>query len=201
MPFLPFLPREEEALRQLVCPAPPAAPELMSRPPPDAPVAADGHTLGPAVSCRSVFGATTTLRGEMKVPGKPAMTWDLWTKPAPRRVAVTEGLLCRQLLWRQTGSFAHNAPDGPGLSGLWRPGRALCGTRDLARGHILFLTVQCWAWCHQRRWASPPGEQSSACRVVFQERTPWGRARPALSLHHIMCARKPGVPVFLIIWI
>ena len=50
----------------------------MSRPPPDVPVAADGHTLGPAVSCRSVLGATNVLRGEMNVAGKPAVTWDVW---------------------------------------------------------------------------------------------------------------------------
>lgn len=41
-------------------------------------MAADGHALGPAVSCRSVFGATNVLRGEKKVAGEPAVTWDVW---------------------------------------------------------------------------------------------------------------------------
>lgn len=100
------------------------------------------------------------------------------------------------MVWRQTGSFAHNAPNSPGLSRLWPPGGACFGTMDLTLGTLTFLEgLQCFRMVfHKRRLAcpsqSPPSQGAvfHCAKLVFQELPLWGGAAgPALSLHHIMC--------------
>lgn len=114
-------------------------------------------------------------------------------------------------MWHQTGSFAHNAPNSPGLSRP-RPPEGVCfGTMELDFGDTSFS----WrspvhlGWFPEEALGLPcpvsalSGSSFPSMNFVFQELPLWGGATgPALSQqsHHVD-ARKPRIQVFLMIWV
>ena len=103
------------------------------------------HDLGPQLLAKRVFlGQEKALRGEMQVAGKPAVTWGHvdFGNQLLRGTLTTEGRTDFSSEIRgvaPTGSFAHNAPNSPGLSRPWQPGGACFGTMDLTLGTLPFL--------------------------------------------------------------
>lgn len=115
-------------------------------------------------------------------------------------------------MWRQTGSFAHNAPNSPGLLRPWRSKGVCFGTMELEFGDSpFFMEVSNALGWFSRRGARPtPSKSPLSQGAVFHHAEfclpgaapmGWGHW-PALSLnsHHVY-ARKPGIQVFLMIWV
>lgn len=123
----------------------------------------------------------------MKVAGKPAQvaTRGFWIS-APIRIAYHRKDLSSEIVvWRQTGSFAHNAPNSPGLS---RPGRlkeSALVLWNLSLGTLPFLGgLQCiWGGFQKRRSAcpsqSPPsGSSLPSCWILSSRSCPHGAGPP-----------------------
>ena len=131
----------------------------------------------------------------------------LWVSGPMTNAYITGSTFLQLVVWHQTGSFAHNTPNSPGLSRPRLPEGVCFGTV----GHFCFLEVSnALGWFSRRgAWPAPPSlcplrEQSSiVLKFVFQELPLWGGAagQPCLStITAYVYVRKPGIQVFLI-WV
>lgn len=116
------------------------------------------------------------------------------------------------VVWRQTGSFAHNAPNSPGLSRP-RPPEGVCfGTLELEFGDTSI------SWRSPVHWDSFPeealgllfpvstlsGSSLPSPWILSSRSCPYGvgpQGRPCLSTATSCVCKEARIQVFLMIWV